>query len=99
MTNKPMPKRKSSRKRGKKRGVFRFLNVFQARAHDVSAEMTEEDDWESQAPNTNLWRAFLVLLMVHIIAIGGVLAYDAFRKKEARARDMPACVPCPVGVF
>ncbi len=85
MTNKPMPKSKLRRKKGNKKGVFRFLNLFRARVHEVSAEMTEEDEWESQAPNTNLWRAFLVLLMVHIIAIGGVLAYDAFRKKETRA--------------
>ena len=59
-----------TRRRGKK------LNPFATR---LSAHVTEEEEWITSPPNVTLSRMFLVVLLLHIVIVGGILAFEMFK--------------------
>ena len=83
-TNKPTKatsKPRAPRRRGKN------LNPFAAR---LSAHVTEEDEWISGPPNLTLSRMFLVVLLLHIVIVGGILAFEMLKGDSAIAEEEPA---------
>jgi LysM repeat protein len=52
------------------------------RHHRLSASVTGEGDWEVEVPQIRMSRAFAVMLVLHIIAVGGLFAYRIWGRDE-----------------
>jgi LysM repeat protein len=64
----------------KKRSTKNLLNTLWAKPHKVSAHVTEEHDWHTEVPNVKLARVFGIVLVLHIVAVGGILAFKMIEK-------------------
>ena len=64
-----------NRKRSKMTKLF-------ARTPSMPASVTRERDWKTDVPNIKLSRAFVVVLVIHVVALGGILAFEMFKPKE-----------------
>lgn len=53
-----------------------------AKMNRLPAHLTREDDWSQDQPGVRLSRVFGVVLGIHIVAIGGLVAYEMFRHHE-----------------
>jgi LysM repeat protein len=76
MTNK---RRNRKLDRGAQRGA---LNKARARMK-LAANVTEEQDWYLDTPDVRLSRIFMVVLLLHVVAFGGVLAFKLIDKASA----------------
>ncbi len=47
-----------------------------ARSPRVSAHLTQEHDWETDVPNIKLSRAFVIVLAIHVVAVGGIIGFE-----------------------
>lgn len=68
-------------------GVFHQLH---AKMHRLPAHLTSEDDWKHDQPGVRLSRVFGVVLGIHIVAIGGLMAYEMFRHREPQSPNTTA---------
>ena len=57
-----------------------WLDVF-ARTRRSSSDSNSDQQWQSEVPNIKLSRAFVVVLILHVIAVGGILAFEMFKPK------------------
>lgn len=55
----------------------------------VAATVTQETDWPQSEPNQGLARMFVIMLLVHIVVIGGVIIYD-FIGEPAESKPVTA---------
>jgi LysM repeat protein len=63
--------------------------------HRLSASVTGESDWEVETPQIRMSRAFAILLVLHVIAVGGLFAYRIWGRDEAPPRDAPQAAMAP----
>ncbi|MEM0897817.1 MAG: LysM peptidoglycan-binding domain-containing protein [Verrucomicrobiota bacterium] len=70
-------KKESSNKPAKNRKKKGF-KLF-ARTHSVSAHLDHERDWQTDVPDIKLSRAFVFVLLLHVIAVVGILAFEFFK--------------------
>lgn len=47
------------------------------------AEPVDESYYEDDEPNVRLSRAFLVVMLLHVVAVGGIFLFSSFKKDEA----------------
>ncbi|MEM8954874.1 MAG: LysM peptidoglycan-binding domain-containing protein [Verrucomicrobiota bacterium] len=59
----------------RKRSTKTLLNTLWAKPQKVSAHVTQEHDWHTEVPNVKLARVFGIVLVLHIVAVGGILAF------------------------
>ena len=59
-----------------------MLHQMHAKMNRLPAHLTREDDWSQDQPGVRLSRVFGVVLGIHIVAIGGLVAYEMFRHHE-----------------
>lgn len=57
-----------------------WLDVF-ARTRKSSSDSNSDQQWQSEVPNIKLSRAFVVVLILHVVAVGGILAFEMFKPK------------------
>ena len=50
-----------------------------AKTQKVDARMNGSGDWNTDVPNIKLSRAFVVVLILHVVAVGGILAFEMFK--------------------
>jgi len=50
--------------------------------HRLSANVTGEEDWEVDEPQIRMSRAFAVMLVLHLVAVGGLFAFHMFGKDD-----------------
>jgi len=74
----------------KKGGVLHHLH---ARMNRLPAHLTREDDWKEEQPGVRLSRVFGVVLGIHVVAIGGLMAYEMFRHRSLPAGNTTALRP------
>lgn len=53
----------------------------------LSAYVSQEHDWQAEVPNLKLSRAFGFVLALHVVAVGGILAYEIFKKDRPSPRS------------
>lgn len=54
-----------------------LLNLLDGeRHHHRVALVTEEGEWNQHEPNSGMARMFVVMLLVHVVLIGGIIIYD-----------------------
>ncbi len=58
------------------------------RTHRFSANVTGEEDWEVDEPQIRMSRAFAVMLILHLVAVGGLFAFHMFGKDDRAAEDL-----------
>ena len=58
------------------------LHRLHAKMNRLPAHLTSEDDWKQDRPGVRLSRVFGVVLGIHIVAIGGLMAYEMFRHRD-----------------
>jgi membrane-bound lytic murein transglycosylase D len=72
----------------------------------VAATVTQEREWPQNEPNQGLARMFVVMLLIHVVVIGGVIIYDfvgqpedakpvATNSKSVPKTAAPAPTPAP----
>lgn len=70
-----------------------MLHRLHAKMNRLPAHLTSEDDWKQDQPGVRLSRVFGVVLGIHIVAIGGLMAYEMFRHREHPAAAPTAFRP------
>ncbi len=56
--------------------------------HRLSANVTGEEDWEVDEPQIRMSRAFAVMLILHLVAVGGLFAFHVFGKDDREAEGI-----------
>ena len=60
----------------------------------LSASVTSEDDWQTDVPNIRLSRAFVMVLLMHLVVGGALIAFTLMNPSEANAQGAkPAAAP------
>lgn len=77
-----MKKKTNQTKTG--RGRPAWVDMFSA-SHKMEARTTDGRDWHTDVPNIKLSRAFVVVLVLHVVAIGGILAFEMFKPERAES--------------
>lgn len=72
-----------------------MFHQLHARLHRLPAHLTSEDDWKHDQPGVRLSRVFGVVLGIHVIAIGGLMAYEMLRHREQPNANTAALRPAP----
>jgi LysM repeat protein len=75
-----MSKQKSKMKNEKKRPAW--VDMY-AKTQKVDARMGDSRDWSTDVPNIKLSRAFVVVLILHVVAVGGILAFEMFKTEPS----------------
>ncbi len=52
------------------------------------ALVTDEGEWNQHEPNTGMARMFVVMLLIHVVLIGGIIVYDFMGDEEAPAQTI-----------
>jgi len=61
-----------------------LLNLIDGERHRHRvALVTEEGEWNQHEPNSGMARMFVVMLLVHVVLIGGIIIYDFMDEEEA----------------
>lgn len=55
------------------------------KTHRLSANVTGEEDWEVDEPQIRMSRAFAIMLILHLVALGGLFAFHVFGKDDREA--------------
>ena len=63
-------------------GIWETLRGPGPKGHRLPANVTGEDDWEVEVPQIRMSRAFVVMLLLHLVAIGGLFAFHMFGKDD-----------------
>src|SRR4030095_8341284 len=61
---------------------FRHRKLWAATARRSSAASAGMDFEEMPEPNMKLWRALLIVLLLHIVAVSGIIAFNAIKTRE-----------------
>ena len=59
---------------------------MRAKAATVEEGYDEEDDYEDEEPNMKFSHALLVVLILHVIAVGGVFAFNSIKAKQTNEK-------------
>ncbi len=73
------------RRRGRGTSVWNMLTGKRGRTHRLSANVTSEGDWEVEVPQIRMSRAFAVMLVLHIVAVGGLFAFRIWGRDDEPA--------------
>jgi LysM repeat protein len=52
-----------------------------------SAAKYAEEDYSAEEPNVKLSRAFVVVLLLHVVAVGGIFAFSALKDQQSGKAD------------
>ena len=55
--------------------------------HRLPAHVTGEEDWETDVPQIRMSRAFVVMLALHLVAVGGLFAFHLWGREGEEAAD------------
>jgi hypothetical protein len=88
-----------------KRPVKRTPRKKLRAAGQRSAAKYAEEDYSAEEPNVKLSRAFVVVLLLHIVAVGGIFAFSALKDQQTNAaagkvesaNGKPAALPSKAG--
>lgn len=62
----------------------KVLSTTERKRLHVAAMVTNEKEWPQSEPNQGLARMFVIMLLVHVVVIGGVIIYDFVSEPEAQ---------------
>ena len=60
-----------------------ILNLLEGEKHKHRVAMVNEEAvWNQHEPNSNMARMFVVMLLIHVVVIGGIIVYDMMNGDE-----------------
>jgi len=78
----------------KKRQNKLLLNLVQGEKHKHRVAMVnEEAEWNQHEPNSGMARMFFVMLLIHVVVIGGIIVYDWLNGEDAVSTSMVSSAP------
>ncbi|MGI9243307.1 MAG: LysM peptidoglycan-binding domain-containing protein, partial [Verrucomicrobiales bacterium] len=78
------------RKVNRKRRRSPWFKMFAKTETRLSAHVTCEDDWQTDVPNIRLSRAFVIVLLMHLVVGGALIAFTLMNPNETNAQGEPA---------
>jgi len=72
------PDQKSRPLRRRSKNLFGAITERFGRTHRLPAHMSSSDDWEVEVPQIRMSRAFVVMLALHLVAVGGLFAFHTW---------------------
>ena len=77
----------SNKKRvNRKRRRSPWSKLFSKGETRLSARVTREEDWQTDVPNIRLSRAFVIVLLMHLVVGGALIAFTLMNPNEANAQ-------------
>ena len=77
----------SNKKRvNKRRRRSPWSKLFAKTETRLSARVTSEEDWQTDVPNIRLSRAFVIVLLMHLVVGGALVAFTLMNPNEAQAQ-------------
>ncbi|HEX2750375.1 MAG TPA: LysM domain-containing protein, partial [Verrucomicrobiales bacterium] len=70
------------RRRGRATSLRNILTGKWGKQHRLPAHVTGEGDWEVEVPQIRMSRAFAVMLVLHIVAVGGLFAFRIWGRDD-----------------
>jgi LysM repeat protein len=70
--------------------VHSLIRPTRKKSYRLSANVTGEDDWEVDEPQIRMSRAFAVMLVLHLVAVGGLFAFHMFGRDDHEAETLAA---------
>ena len=77
-------------RRGKPASLLSALTGKWGKRHRLPAHVTGEKDWEVEVPQIHMSRAFAVMLVLFIVGVGGLFAFQMFGKEDKKTSSAPA---------
>ena len=66
-----------------------LLNLLEGERYKHRVAMvTDEGAFNQHEPNSNMARMFVVMLLIHVVVIGGIIVYDFMNGEEAPATEL-----------
>lgn len=65
-----------------------FIRPVKRKAYRLSAQVTGEEDWEVDEPQIRMSRAFIVMLVLHLVAVGGLFGFHVYGKDDREAEGL-----------
>jgi LysM repeat protein len=72
------------RRNGRATSLWNILTGKWGRNHRLPAHVTGESDWEVEVPQIRMSRAFAVMLVLHIVAVGGLFAFRIWGRDDEK---------------
>jgi len=82
-----------------------LANLLEGEKHKHRVAMVnEEAEWNQHEPNSNMARMFVIMLLIHVVVIGGIIVYDWLNGEEAQgstaaslaaSSTAPSALPAP----
>lgn len=73
-----------------------LLNIAASERHKHKVAMvTDEGVFNTHEPNSNMARMFVVMLLIHVVVIGGIIVYDFLNGEEAPVSELATPAPAP----
>ena len=91
-----------TKNRPQRRRSQSFIGSFTGRfgrGHRLAASATAQDDWDDEVPQVRVSRAFVVMLLLHLVAIGGLFAFHMWgedKENPPAPAASAAAAPAPV---
>jgi LysM repeat protein len=91
-----------TKNRPQRRGSQSFIGSLTGRfgrGHRLAASATAQDDWDDEVPQVRVSRAFVVMLLLHLVAIGGLFAFHMWgedKENPPAPAASAAAAPAPV---
>ena len=73
-----LPDQKSRPLRRRSKNLFGAITERFGKTHRLPAHMSTSDDWEVEVPQIRMSRAFVVMLALHLVAVGGLFAFHTW---------------------
>ena len=58
------------------------------KTHRLAAHVSREDQWDYDVPNIRLSRAFVVVVVLHVVAVGGILIFEVLKPDGNRSGSL-----------
>lgn len=65
-----------------------LIRPVKKKAYRLSAQVTGEEDWEVDEPQIRMSRAFIVMLVLHLVAVGGLFGFHVYGKDDREAEGL-----------
>lgn len=76
----------NKKKVNRKRRRSPWYKMFAKTETRLSARVTSEEDWQTDVPNIRLSRAFVIVLLMHLVVGGAIIAFTLMNPSEAQAQ-------------
>jgi len=90
MRKRPAPGAPVPRARKPRQAPVRKVKLEASVARSTRTDDDEFDEYEDEEPNMKFGQAFLIVLILHVVAVAGVLTFNSIKAKQIAPSDVTA---------